>query len=150
MRFAAQGVRYRPGLVEIMGRRAEAGCVQLLRGLLASNRQARWRAASVDVWLQNASVNDPYDLAAVEPIFAWAGKTFSVVEAAKFLLTQAAWSDAISNFVDSANPQRLSYQIRQVYRDGWLVAENGHVVVSRDDLRYVAPAVAVRPFAVSE
>jgi serine/threonine protein kinase len=115
-RFSAKGVRYRPGLVEIMGVRVEPSVRSLLRGLLACNPRARWGAASVEAWSQGAKLDDPYDLSAIEPIFVWDGKSFPLSEAAKYLLTQAAWDDAVSNFVDSANPKRLSYQVLHVYK----------------------------------
>ena len=115
-RFSPKGLRYRPGLVEIMGARVAAEERTLLRGLLACNPRARWGASAVEAWLRGAAPDDAYDLSAVEPIFAWDGMTFSVTEAAKYLLTQAAWGDAVSNFVDSANAKRLSYQILHVYK----------------------------------
>ena len=115
-RFSPRGLRYRPGLVEIMGARVEPDGARLLRGLLACNPRARWGAGSVEAWLQGGKLDDPYDLSAEEPVFAWDGKTFSVTEAAKYLLTSAPWADAISNFVESANPKRLSYQILHVYK----------------------------------
>lgn len=115
-RYSPKGIRYRPGLVEIMGAKMAAPVRNLLRGLLACNQRARWGAGSVTAWLQGEKLDDPYDLSAIEPIFNWDGKSFPVTEAAKYLLTQAAWEDAVSNFADSANPKRLSYQILHVYK----------------------------------
>lgn len=76
----------RAGAVELLPDGTSPRLRTLLRGLLASSRDGRWRGDQVLHWLQQENVPDRYDLPRDARLFWWRRRAFTVPEAAAFFL----------------------------------------------------------------
>lgn len=80
----ASGVR--AGAVELLPETVSARLRALLRGLLTTVRDGRWRGDDILRWLQSGTGPDRYDLPRDASLFWWRGKAYTVAEAAACFL----------------------------------------------------------------
>lgn len=76
----------RAGAVELLPETAGPRLRALLRGLLATARDGRWRGGDILRWLQSGSGPDRYDLPRDARLFWWRRQSFTVPEAAAYFL----------------------------------------------------------------
>ena len=75
----------------------------LLRGLLASARDARWGWEEVQEWLRRENVRARYELTRNERLFRWKDRPFDVQEAAAFFSVEANWVEGVGHIFDLKN-----------------------------------------------
>jgi len=80
----ASGVR--AGAVELLPETTSARLRVLLRGLLTTVRDGRWRGDDVLRWVQSGTGPDRYDLPRDAQLFWWRGKAYTVAEVAAYFL----------------------------------------------------------------
>ncbi len=103
----------RAGAVEAMGP-LDAATKTMLRGLLTSARDARWREEPIRLWLAKENVSNHYDLARNARFFTWKGRGWMLAEAAQFFRAEENWSDGEQNIFESSNPETLAYFLSTV------------------------------------
>jgi len=86
----------RAGAVELMSK-LDPGIERLLRGLLTSLREGRWRSREVKRWLGGSRPPDRYDLPRQAHLFVWKDEAFTVAEAADFFAQEENWDDGEAN-----------------------------------------------------
>jgi hypothetical protein len=100
------GTGTRAGAVERMPP-MEDRLVRLLRGLLASSRDARWSYEEVKGWLRREEVKERYHLPRGEKLFRYKNRCFTVPETAEFFSREANWADGVDQLFDLKNPASL-------------------------------------------
>lgn len=98
--------RSRPGGVELMPALDE-NIRTLLRGLLASCRDARWSSRDVHAWLDKKLVRERYDLARTTRLFVWRDYAYSLPEIAEVLAERENVASAVEEIFGAARRDSL-------------------------------------------
>ena len=112
---------------------------QLLRGLLASSRDARWNGESVAAWLRGESVREYYRLSRNERLFRWHDHAFTVAEAAERMRSAANWREAVEQVSEVQQPGTLAH---------FLADSTAHRALfeRQEELRKLATVFALKAF----
>ncbi len=113
---------------------------QLLRGLLASSRDARWNGESVAAWLRGESVREYYRLSRNERLFRWHDRALTVAEAAERMRSAANWREAVEQVWEVQQPGTLAH---------FLADSTAHrpLFERQEELRKLATVFALKTFA---
>ena len=103
----------RAGAVESMPQ-LDPATKTMLRGLLSSARDARWKEEPIRLWLAKESVSNHYDLPRNTRFFTWKGQGRLLPEAAQFFRTDENWADGELNLFELNNPETLGYFLSTV------------------------------------
>ncbi len=102
----------RAGAVELLPETVGPRTRRLLRGLLASSRDGRWRWLQLQHWLRNEPPPpaDRYDLPRHARLFFWRGQAMTLAEASDYFSQRENFADGVEQlFPDPANRAALSY-----------------------------------------
>lgn len=86
----------RAGGVEIMSV-PDPRMTTLLRGLLASCRDARWGGEETEAWLRGESVKERYDLPTHQRLFRWQDRAYTPPEIAVVFSDAANWDEGVAS-----------------------------------------------------
>ena len=112
----------RAGAVELLPETVGPRTRRLLRGLLASSRDGRWRWPQLQRWLRNEPPPPPdrYDLSRHARLFFWRGQAMTLAEASDYFSQRENFADGVEQlFPDPANRAALSHFLADTpqYRD---------------------------------
>lgn len=85
----------------------------LLRGLLTSSWEARWRDEEIASWLGGATPLEHYSLPTKERCYRHAGQSCTIAEAAEQLRTAEHWDEATNSVFDHETPGTLAAFIQE-------------------------------------
>jgi hypothetical protein len=110
----------RAGAVELLPETVGPRTRRLLRGLLASSRDGRWRWLQLQFWLRNEPPLDRYDLPRHARLFFWRGQAMTLAEASDHFSRRENFADGVEQlFPDPANRAALAHFLADTpqYRD---------------------------------
>jgi hypothetical protein len=85
--------------------------VSLLRGLLSSGRDSRWRAYECSLWFAGNSPREHYSISGKEPCFRHENQAYTVAEAAEMFRNENNWEQAAAQLLSPDTPDTLAWFI---------------------------------------
>ena len=133
----------RAGAVEVMPP-LEPRAELLLRGLLASSPEVRWRMEAMDSWIRQLPVKEHYNTRRIETKFRWRGRLYSIPDAAKALQSEEHWREAVPQLFEVETPGTLAHFIGQSanYKNTTLQVKEALALTEREPLQALPPALA--------
>ncbi len=103
----------RAGAVELLPEETGNRLRQVLRGLLASVREGRWRWSEIEAWLRNEPKPDRYDLPRNTRLIRRGGQALTLVEVADLYAQPAYFAEGVAQLFPEDDAKESIWRILQ-------------------------------------